>query len=65
MKDVKSSKVLRDNGRDEKVVVVKKSAPWKFLWWDGKMPIELVFNENRKDLLVRIFYKYQNLLVPF
>ncbi|KAG2303694.1 hypothetical protein Bca52824_032345 [Brassica carinata] len=48
---VKSSKVLRDNGRDEKVVVVKKSAPWKFLWWDGKMPIDLVLNENRKDLI--------------
>ncbi|KAL0695275.1 hypothetical protein Bca4012_062455 [Brassica carinata] len=51
VKTVKSSKVLRDNGRDEKVVVVKKSAPWKFLWWDGKMPIDLVLNENRKDLI--------------
>ncbi|KAJ0257706.1 OBP32pep protein [Hirschfeldia incana] len=58
--EVKSSKVLRDNGRDEKVVVVKKSAPWKFLWWDGKMPIDLVFNENRKDLIVRNLHKYQS-----
>ncbi|KAF8082795.1 hypothetical protein N665_0807s0004 [Sinapis alba] len=48
---VKSSKVLRDNGRDEKIVEVKKTAPWKFLRWGGKMPIELIFNDNRKDLI--------------
>lgn len=60
MKSVKSSKVLRDNGRDEKVVVVKKSAPWKFLRWNGKMPLDLVFNENRKDLIVRNLHKYQS-----
>ncbi|CAH8386922.1 unnamed protein product [Eruca vesicaria subsp. sativa] len=52
VKGIESSKVHRDNGRDEKVVVVKKIAPWKFLRWKGEMPIDLVFNENRKDLII-------------
>ena len=37
-------------------VEVKQAAAWKFLWWAGTFPVNLIVQENRKHLTVRYIF---------
>lgn len=50
----KSRKILKKDG-PRQTVKVKKAVAWDFLWFSGSLPINLIVNENKKDLEVRSF----------
>jgi len=52
MKEYKSRKVLKKDGRRQ-IVKVEQALAWDFLWWSGAIPIELIVDENQKEFTVR------------
>ncbi|CAH8253341.1 unnamed protein product [Arabidopsis lyrata] len=54
----KRRKVLKRDG-PRQIVEVEKVVAWDFLWWSGGMPINLIADENEKDLTGK--YKKQKM----
>ncbi|AAC98016.1 Similar to OBP32pep protein gb/U37698 from Arabidopsis thaliana [Arabidopsis thaliana] len=55
----KSRKILKKDG-PRQTVKVKKAVAWDFLWFSGSLPINLIVNENKKDLEVK--YKKEKMM---
>ncbi|KAF2589101.1 hypothetical protein F2Q70_00040381 [Brassica cretica] len=55
IKEYISRNVLKEEGPMQ-TVEVKQAAAWKFLWWAGTFPVNLIVQENRKHLTVRYIF---------